>query len=62
MTPGSVRAQAPRWEAPDETSEGQPARSEAALAPVPLAMARHAQDVVFEVWDTVTEGLALNWT
>src|SRR5262249_53445476 len=30
--------------------------------PVPLWDARHVQDAVFEGWDTVTDGLPLNWT
>jgi hypothetical protein len=60
-TPGTVPAQPSNRQAAHETSEGQPGRSEASSAPVPLAMARHAQDVVFDGSDTVTDGLALNW-
>jgi hypothetical protein len=56
-TPGAV--QAPTRQAPHEPSQGQPAQSEATSAPVPLAMARHAQDAVFEGWDTVPDGPAL---
>jgi hypothetical protein len=52
-TPGTVPAQ---------PSNRQPARSAASSALVPLTMARQAQDTVFEVWDTVTDELALNWT
>jgi hypothetical protein len=61
-TPGTVPAQPSNRQSARETSEGQPARSEAASVPVPLAMARHAQDAVFAGWDTTTDGLALNWT
>jgi predicted outer membrane repeat protein len=61
-TPGTVPAQPSNRQAAHETSEGQAARSEAASVPVPLAMARHATDAVFEGWDTTTDGLALNWT
>jgi hypothetical protein len=58
-TPGTVPS---NGQAAHESSEGQPARSEATSVPVPLATARHAQDAVFEAWYTVTDGLALNWT
>jgi hypothetical protein len=59
---GIESAQPPNRPAPLEASEGQPAWSEATSAPVPLAMARHAQDAVFAGWDTATDGLALTWT
>jgi hypothetical protein len=41
---------------------GGPARSQAPSARTPLRVARYAQDAVFAGWDTVTAGLALNWT
>jgi sugar lactone lactonase YvrE len=39
-----------------------PALSETVPAHLPLLDARHAQDAVFDGWDTVTDGQALNWT
>jgi hypothetical protein len=60
LSAGVVSVQAPTRQAPHEAPEGQPARSKAAS--VPLATARHAQDAVFEGWDTVRDGLALNCT
>jgi hypothetical protein len=61
-TPDTVPAQPWNRQAAHESFEGQPARLEAASAPVPLATARHAQDVVFEGWDSVRDELVLNWT
>jgi outer membrane protein assembly factor BamB len=39
-----------------------PTFSETVPAPLPLLDAPHAQDALFEAWDAVTDGLALNWT
>jgi hypothetical protein len=47
-TPGTVPAQPSNRQSARETSEGQPARSEATSVPVPLATAQHAVDAVFE--------------
>jgi predicted outer membrane repeat protein len=40
----------------------QPPLAEAVRPSLALWDARHAQDAVFAGWDTVTDGLALNWT
>jgi hypothetical protein len=39
-----------------------PRLSDTALAPILLWDTRHAQDAAFEGWDTVPDGLALNWS
>jgi hypothetical protein len=61
-TPGIGPAQPPTRQVAQEPTEAEPSRSEATSAPVPLAITRHAQDAVFAGWNTVTDGLALNWT
>jgi hypothetical protein len=56
-------AQAATRQAAEETSEGQPARSEATSAPVPFATVRHAQDAVFDAWaDPLVDALAVSLT
>jgi hypothetical protein len=58
-TPGTVPAQPSNRQAAHETSGGQPARLEAASAPVSLAMALHVQDAAFEgIGDPLVEQLA----
>jgi probable HAF family extracellular repeat protein len=44
-----------------EVQPDHPALAETVRSSLPLWDARHAQDAVFEGWDTVMDGLALNW-
>jgi hypothetical protein len=44
-----------------DVGTGQAVPSGAVVPPVRLALAPHAQDALFEAWDTETDSLALNW-